>query len=360
MNRHAFPGVRLAIAGIFVFSAGMACAAPVDRDQLERELRAAQAIEKQSPGKAEALLVDEALAALAAVDAPNAPDGAPAQSGGIPEAEPNNSAATATALSGNLPFPVGSGSITAGDVDYWTFTAPAGARVWIETDTGGTQVAGSTSRDTIIELIAPDGSTVIESDDDDGTANGGDGTVEAGLSSLIGGRVLLAGTYYVRVHAFNEAGIVNPYRLSIVVTTAAPIAESEPNNTAATAGVIAFGTSYGVRSGAINVAGDADYYSMAAAGGTVVYFVADADPGHAGDGTDLVLELRDASDAIVLSVDSSITGSATNPAAEGARYIVPTTGVYYVKVRHYTANGTGDYVLMVSISDDRIFASGFD
>jgi len=83
MNRHAFPGVRLAIAGIFVFSAGMACAAPVDRDQLERELRAAQAIEKQSPGKAEALLVDEALAALAAVDAPNAPDGAPAQSGGI-------------------------------------------------------------------------------------------------------------------------------------------------------------------------------------------------------------------------------------------------------------------------------------
>jgi hypothetical protein len=353
--------IDIITAVALAFATGIATAAPPDRAQLERELRAAQAIEKQSPGKAEALLVDEALAALAALDVSVVPEVA-AQGGAILEHEPNNTVATATSiLSGTVPFPAGFGTITAGDSDYWSFTAPGGSRVWIGTDTGGQQGAGATSRDTVIDLFASDGTTVFENDDDDGTANGGDGTVEAEVASVIAGRPISnTGTYYVRVKGYNNTSVIIPYRLSIVVTTTASVAETEPNNTAATADVIAFGPSVGIRGGSIGAAGDADYYSMAAGGGSTVYFVADADPTRSGNGTDLVLEFRDSSDQLLLSVDSSIEGSLANPAGEGARYVVPVVGAYYVKVRHYSSSGTGTYRLMVSISDDTIFESGFD
>jgi len=56
-----------------------------------------------------------------------------------------------------------------------------------------------------------------------------------------------------------------------------------------------------------------------------------------------VVEFRDPADAILLSVDSSITGSLANPAAEGANYTVSASGTYFVKVKHFSATGTGTY-----------------
>jgi len=261
------------------------------------------------------------------------------------ESEPNDTSGTATTLS-LTPTAIATGSIgVGGDVDFYTFTAPAGARVWIETDTGGTQNAGANSRDTVIDLLAADGTTVIENDDDDGTGNGGDGTIETGLASIVGGATLTTGgTYFIRVRAFSATGIVNPYRLFVMVTNFAATPEVEANDTAATANFV---TSPAIRSGSIGVAGDADYYSFNASAGDTVYFNVDADPERDGTGTDLVVEFRDPADTLLLSVDSSITGSLANPAAEGANFTVAAAGTYFIKVRHFSATGTGTYHLML-------------
>ena len=59
-------------------------------------------------------------------------------------------------------------------------------------------------------------------DDDDGTGNGADGTVETALASAIAGKVLAAGgTYFIRVRAFSATEIIDPYKLSVVVTNTA-------------------------------------------------------------------------------------------------------------------------------------------
>ena len=257
------------------------------------------------------------------------------------EVEPNDTSGTATALT-FTPTAITTAAINpGGDIDFYTFTAAAGSRVWIETDTGGVQNAGATSRDTVIDLLAADGTTVIENDDDDGTGNGGDGTIETGLASMIAGRTLTAGgTYFIRVEAFSVTGIINPYRLFVSTTNVAATAEVEANDTAANANVA---NSPALRSGAIGVAGDADYYSLSANAGDTIFFPVDADPERDGTGTDLVVEFRDPADAILLSVDSSITGSLANPAAEGANYTVDAAGTYFVKVRHFSATGTGTY-----------------
>ena len=123
------------------------------------------------------------------------------------------------------------------------------------------QNAGATSRDTVVDLLAADGTTVIENDDDDGTGNGGDGTIETGLASIIAGATLTTGgTYFIRVQAFSVTGIINPYRLFVSLTNVAATAEVEANDTAATANVA---NSPAFRSGSIGVAGQmSDYYSV--------------------------------------------------------------------------------------------------
>jgi hypothetical protein len=260
------------------------------------------------------------------------------------ESEPNNTSGTATALT-FTPTAITTASITSGDIDFYTFTAPAGSRVWIETDTGGTQNAGATSRDTVIDLLAADGTTVIENDDDDGTGNGGDGTIETGLASIIDGQTLTTGgTYFIRVQAFSPTGIINPYRLFVSLTNVAATAEVEANDTAATANVA---NSPALRSGSIGVLGDADYYSVSANAGDTIFFQADADPDRDGNGSDLVVEFRSPADAVLLSVDSSITGDVDNPAAEGANYTVTASGTYFVKVFWFDDEDTGTYDLHI-------------
>ena len=71
------------------------------------------------------------------------------------EGEPNDTSGTATALT-FTPTAITTGAINpGGDIDFYTFTAPAGSKVWIETDTGGVQNAGATSRDTVIDYLQP-------------------------------------------------------------------------------------------------------------------------------------------------------------------------------------------------------------
>ena len=93
---------------------------------------------------------------------------APGNLNTVTEVEPNNTAATANALNLNANgCRVASGAITAGDIDFWSFTAPAGSRVWAYVDTGGGQSSPLNDRDSFLTLFNTDGTTIIEEDDDD-------------------------------------------------------------------------------------------------------------------------------------------------------------------------------------------------
>jgi uncharacterized repeat protein (TIGR01451 family) len=328
-------------------------------DSARKRLDQARANKKANPTKEAALEFDAALqdynrAVAAQGPQAEAVDGITTDSVPPPftgqELEGNGTSATANAINvTGQRVEIISGSINgAGDVDFFTFTATAGNKVWILADTGGTQNTGANSRDTDVDVLAADGTTVIETDDDDGTGNGGDVTLETGLASAIGGRTLTAGgTYFINVRGNAGGDIITPYRLLVVVTTSAATAEVEVNGAATTANTIvaAGGATTGLRSGSLT-AGDFDYYAVAADAGNTIYFNADADPERDG-GTDVVLELRDPSDNLVLTVDSSSTLAG---AAEAANFVVPTSGVYYVKVRHSLAGGTGTYNLMVGVA----------
>lgn len=243
-----------------------------------------------------------------------------------------------------------SGSIDpANDVDMYSFGAVPGTRLWASVDTGGTSFFPANSQDSILQLLAANGTTVLESDDDDGTGNGADSTVETGLASIITGRRLTtAATNYLSITGFGPTDVIDPYTLYALTTS--PDQESpevEGNNTALTSTVIV--NSVAVKNGAINVAGDVDYYSFQATAGDTMFIAADGDPERDGVGTDVTLELL-ASDGttVLMATDSSGAGNAANPAGEGFSFQVSTTGTYYVRVLHASAAGTGTYDLMVA------------
>ena len=67
------------------------------------------------------------------------------------EVEPNDSPATANRLPLVGGYGVGTGAIGApGDVDVWSFIAPANAKVWLLVDTGNP--FPDTSADTVVDL----------------------------------------------------------------------------------------------------------------------------------------------------------------------------------------------------------------
>ena len=108
---------------------------------------------------------------------------APGNLNAVVESEPNNTCLTADdlALTAN-DCRVATGAITAGDIDFWSFTAPAGSRVWAYVDSGGGQSSPLNDRDSFLSLFGANCGALIEEDDDDGTGNGGDSVTESTVS----------------------------------------------------------------------------------------------------------------------------------------------------------------------------------
>jgi Bacterial pre-peptidase C-terminal domain len=259
----------------------------------------------------------------------------------IPESEPNNTPATANGLPMADNCARASGAITPNDVDYYSFTAPAGSRLWALVDTSP---SASGNRDSLLTLFAPDGTTQLASDDDDGTGTDCDGTADNFLSSAIAGEVLSAGgTYFLRVEAAFAGDPITSYKLSVVVTTSAQ-AEVESNNTAATANtIVTAGSPIGVRDASIGVVGDVDFYSVVGTAGSTLLISADGAP------TDVAVALiAPDGTTVILSVDTSATG-APAPPAESFCYNVAVSGTYYVRVSaSVLKQTTGPYSLMVA------------
>lgn len=258
----------------------------------------------------------------------------------VPETEPNNTAATANPLVLAGGCQAASGAISpSGDLDYYSFTAAPGAKLWAGVDTSG---------DSILRLFGPDGTTVLEDDDDDGIGNNCDATIESVQASAIAGHTLTAGgTYFLRVEGFG-GDVLSAYKLFVVVTTSST-AESEPNNTAATANSLVTALSpIGVRTAAIGTAGDVDYYSVTVTAPATLFISGDGDPERDASGTDIVVALiaPDGS-TVLLSVDNTDNIGLPAPPAESFCFTITTPGTYFVRVSGFSTT-TGTYSLMVA------------
>lgn len=269
----------------------------------------------------------------------------------VNEAEPNGSAPTATDIGDltNQTLRIGGGAnAPAGDVDFWAINVPANSKVYAFVDTGGS----TTSRDSVMDLIDTDGTTTLESDDDGATATDATTTILSTAASAIAGKTLTAaGKYYLRVAHFSGSNTITAYKLYVVVTTTSS-SEAESNDTPALADSITPAADAGrVRTGSIGVAGDVDYYSISGVtAGSLINVNADCDPERDGVSTDLVVDLiAPDTTTTLLSIDGAPAFFGILPDSEASTITATQAGTYYVRVRHFSASGTGTYALMAAV-----------
>jgi uncharacterized repeat protein (TIGR01451 family) len=260
------------------------------------------------------------------------------------EIEPNGTVATATPIAGTNAV-VRASLFPNGDIDFYSFSATAGDRVYAATMTS----FSASSTDSQITLLRSDGTTVIEFDDDNGSF--------AGFSSSVAGATIpTTGTYYLKVNDFT-AGTTSerPYELHLRVQSGAPTPEVESNDTPGTANVLpASGWVSGTRNPA--AATEQDWYSMTLAAGDTVYLSLDVDPERDGvvwNGRLGIALFGDAGNQILV-VDDTGASEAPNPTipSEALFMTVKTAGTYFAFVDSASAavgGPTATYHLSVSV-----------
>ncbi|TAH46580.1 MAG: choice-of-anchor D domain-containing protein [Gammaproteobacteria bacterium] len=260
------------------------------------------------------------------------------------EIEPNGTSATATPI-GATSTRIKGTVFPAADVDFYSFTAAAGDRIYAATQTLSD---ASASGDSTLQLLASDGSTLIEEDANDGTFN-------ASSSSIAGVLIPTAGTYYLRVTHNLATGTIRPYFLNFTQQSAAPTPEVEPNQTQATATPL---PASGHVSGTVSAVspGESDFYSINLAAGDTVYLSLDMNPerdaavwnGRLGFG----LFGNAPANQILLANDANTGATASNPNSEAFFFTVKDAGTYFVYVDSIVAAGVGataTYNLSVSV-----------
>ena len=235
-----------------------------------------------------------------------------------PEIEPNDIITQANNLPGGYISVLGNIYPNA-DVDYFAFTASAGDRVYAATSTSFSANGSSDSR---LRLLNAAG-VVLELDEDDGSLGG--------LSSTIAGATLPAtGTYYLQVNHFSATSQLRPYVLYLRTQSGAPAAEVEPNNDIGTATPL---PATGWASGAIQIAGDTDFYSLSLNAGETVFLSLDLDPERDGITWNGRLGLGVFNNNILVVNDAS----SVSPNSEAFFLTVKESGTYYIYVDYPTA-----------------------
>ncbi len=324
---------RLPLVFAAVFSFGLALAGLATAggpEEADRGGDSAISEVSQVPGVA---VAPETLARLAA---------APVRQLMVPftrEAEPNDTFGAATPL-GVTPAGVRADLYRAPftaptvDVDFYSFTAAAGDRVYAATMTA---FSGGSS-DTLLDILAPDGTTVIETDDDDGAF----GT----LSSNIAGTVLpIAGTYFVRVRQFtltSLGGTIRPYDLYVHVLSGVPTPETEPNNNGAPQAMSANRW----MSGTIDPAADTDTYVVAANAGDTIVAIVDVDPERDAPDWNARVGVGLFNNNILLA-NGSVAGDASP--SEAIFMTVNTTGAHQILVDEAAAGGAANFTYHLSV-----------
>ncbi len=276
---------------------------------------------------------------------PYAPPGlagpsAPLGQGYVVESEPNNTFGTADPLGGSNVVAWGNIFPNA-DVDWWSFTAAAGDRVYAATMTS---FSANSSTDSQLRLFQSDGTTLIEFDDDDGTIGGLS-------SSIAGASIPAAGTYFLEVRHFSATNQLRPYELHFRLQSGAPTPEVEPNDTPATANPLpASGWVSGTRNPAAGT--EQDWYSFTANAGDTVFLSLDLDPERDGVSWNGRLGIALFGDATnqILVVDDGGTVDVID--SEALFMTVKNTGTYFAFVDSASAatgGPTATYHLSVSI-----------
>ena len=262
------------------------------------------------------------------------------------EVEPNGTTGTATPLA-STNLVVRANLFPNGDIDFYSFTAIAGDRVYAATMTS---FSAGNSTDSQLTLLASDGTTTIEFDDDNGSF--------AGLSSSIAGATIpTTGTYFIRVNDFTAGTTTErPYELHLRVQSGAPTPEVEGNDTPATANVLPVnGWVSGTRDPAL--ATEQDWFSLNLNAGDSVYLSLDANPERDGVVWNSRLGFALFGDAAnqILVVDDAGTGDilpVPNNPSEAMFFTVKTAGTYFAFVDSATAatgGPTATYHLSVSV-----------
>jgi hypothetical protein len=262
------------------------------------------------------------------------------------EHEPNNNSAQAE---GNMNSGSVEGAISAaGDIDVYKFvlkdpgiTGAIGAPGTILALTAGPQ-GGACVTDTILELRAADGVTVLATDDDSGNGNCSFlSTATPGVSDLV------PGTYFLFVRGFSNA--TGAYRLNFAV---AHDQESEPNSTRATADAMRLVGGFGSREGRLTMFSTDLYSVVVPNGGDLKVETSD---GAGGCATDTVVQIRGTSGLsteVLATNDDGGTGNCSLATATN----LP-AGTYFVAVLPFigTTNPTclescdGPYTVSVQV-----------
>jgi len=215
-----------------------------------------------------------------------------------------------------------------GDNDFYSFPGVAGERFYATTMTGA-----SVNGDTILELRAPDGTTVIETDDDDGT------WINT-ASSIAGATLPTDGLYFLRMRPGSAVQQILPYDLHIKVQSGTPVPEVEPNDSVRNAQPLP--VSHWV-TGTMAAPNDVDFYSLNLSAGDTVFASVDLDPTRDGTEFDGRIGFGPFGTAFIENVDGLNTG----PDSVTLLATVKSAGNYALYVS--SVAGIGDYVLSVSV-----------
>ena len=244
------------------------------------------------------------------------------------ETEPNGTSAAADHLVGTSVR--ARGNITASDVDFYSFSAPAGTRVYAATGTN----ASVSSGDTQVQLLDTDGVTNIELDDDNGSI------INTG-SSIAGRELPTAGTYFLRVEGVAGSQI-RPYDLYLRLRAGTPSSEVEPNEAATMQSLPS-----GWVSGSLSSSSDEDFYSFDLDAGDTLFASLDLLP-ETGASTAGALDLGFPNGQVM-----SVNDDGANPGRDSEALLVTVAegGEYFAKVR--ATSGSGDYHLSLSATRTR-------
>lgn len=246
------------------------------------------------------------------------------------EIEPNNDVVTAMPLGGN-DIKVRGYINPSGDVDYYSFIASAGDKVYVATQTAFSS-PGST--DSVLDVLSSDGFQVLETDDNDGSFG-------VNSSSIAGTVIPANGTYYIRVKHLSSSIKLLPYFLYFRLQIGTPVAESEPNNGTSVANVF---PDSGWVSGALSSDQDSDYYSISLNAGDTIFISLDFNPERDATTWNGQIGFGEFSQFYLSAGDPNTQ----SPNSEAFFLTVKTSGTYYIVVAP-DGNTFGTYQLSASV-----------
>jgi len=200
----------------------------------------------------------------------------------------------------------------------------------------------TTSLDTYLEVIAPDGTTLLGADDDSGPPPVTLSSAIAGVSIPAG----QAGPVYIGVTELGDNQTITDYRLyHAIVNRSNGVIETEPNGTALTANIL----SGDLMSGAAgDGTGDLDFFRFTVlSANSRVVVIMDDNPTDMGALTDTELHLVDQDGVTQLAVGDNGGGQSANAAGS---VTIAAPGVYFVRVGNggATSGDFYEFVLLVN------------